>query len=181
MDLRIQKTKRQIAEAFLTLRATLPPEKIKVKDICEIAMINKTTFYKHYDDSIELAEDIDTTAVNKIIEGFESKYSFIDSPQGYVEGLCAAILKYAEKLRLIYRGREEKLCMKLGKELSKCYGEHDSSEEGGMLFSMILGGLMSILTKALFSDDFKDKLKAICTVQIERIVAMFKPICDKEG
>ena len=179
MDLRIQKTQMQIAEAFLTLRATLPPEKIKVKDICEIAMINKTTFYKHYEDSIELAEVIDTNAINKVIEGFDSKYSFIDSPQGYVEGLCAAILKYAERLRLIYRGREEKLCMKLGKELSKCYGEQDASEEGGMLFSMVLGGLMSVITRALFADNFKERLKDICTVQIERIVAIFKPICDR--
>ncbi len=179
MDLRIQKTKMQIAEAFLTLRATLPLEKIKVKDICEIAMINKTTFYKHYEDSIELAEAIDTNVVNNIMEGFESKYSFIDSPQGYVEGLCAVILKYAEKLRIIYRGREDKLCLKLGKELSKCYDEQDSSEEGSLLFTMVLGGLMSIITNALFSDDFKERLKDICTVRMERIVAMFKPICDR--
>ncbi len=181
MDLRIEKTKRQITEAFLRLRATLPPERIKVKDICEIAMINKTTFYKHYEDSTELADVIDSNVVNNVLEGFESKYSFIDSPQGYVEGLCAAVLKYAEKLRLVYRDREDKLCLKLAKELSKCYTEKDSSEEGGLLFSMVIGGLMSLLAKALFSDDFKERLKGLCTVQIERIVAMFKPICDRKG
>ena len=47
MDLRIVKTKQQIKQAFLSLRAQYLPEKIKVKDICERAMINKTTFYAH--------------------------------------------------------------------------------------------------------------------------------------
>ena len=50
MDLRMVKTRAQIKEAFLKLREYLMPEKIKVKDICEMAMINKTTFYNHYID-----------------------------------------------------------------------------------------------------------------------------------
>ena len=48
MDLRVAKTKNRIISAFLKLRDKLTLEKIKVKDICDEAMINKTTFYKHF-------------------------------------------------------------------------------------------------------------------------------------
>ena len=59
MDLRIVKTKNQIKRAFLSLRNKYSLEKIKVKDICELAMINKTTFYKYYVDSFALADEVE--------------------------------------------------------------------------------------------------------------------------
>ena len=45
MDLRVKKTRRSIINAFLMLRANKPLEKITVKELAELAMINKATFY----------------------------------------------------------------------------------------------------------------------------------------
>ncbi|MCD7842055.1 MAG: hypothetical protein LUG56_06245 [Lachnospiraceae bacterium] len=45
MDIRIKKTKESITNAFLELRSRKPLEKITVKELCEKAMINKSTFY----------------------------------------------------------------------------------------------------------------------------------------
>ena len=50
MDLRVEKTKRSIINAFLNLRSRKPLEKITVKELSEIAQINKATFYLHYHD-----------------------------------------------------------------------------------------------------------------------------------
>ena len=47
MDLRIVKTKKAIINAFLALRAKRPLEKITVRELCEMAMVNKSTFYSH--------------------------------------------------------------------------------------------------------------------------------------
>ena len=41
MDLRIKKTKNNIHNAFLQLRAKKPLERISVKELCEIAEISK--------------------------------------------------------------------------------------------------------------------------------------------
>ncbi len=41
MDLRIIKTKKAIINAFLALRAKRPLEKITVRELCEMAMVNK--------------------------------------------------------------------------------------------------------------------------------------------
>ena len=43
MDLRVEKTKRSIINAFLELRAK-NPGKITVKELCEHAWIHKSTF-----------------------------------------------------------------------------------------------------------------------------------------
>ena len=58
MDLRIVKTKKAIINAFLSLRAKRPLEKITVKELCEMAIINKSTFYSHYADIYELSDSL---------------------------------------------------------------------------------------------------------------------------
>ena len=50
MDKRIEKTKKSIKNAFMELRAKKPLEKISVKELCDLAYINKSTFYSHYED-----------------------------------------------------------------------------------------------------------------------------------
>ncbi len=64
MDLRVKKTQKNIREAFLSLRAKKPLEKITVKELCETALINKTTFYLHYQSIYDLSEAIE----NELIE-----------------------------------------------------------------------------------------------------------------
>ena len=55
MDLRIQKTRNSIINAFLELRSRKPIEKITVTELAELAVINKATFYKHYKDIYDLS------------------------------------------------------------------------------------------------------------------------------
>ena len=45
MDIRIARTDRAIEQAFMELREKNPLEKIKIKDLCAMACINKSTFY----------------------------------------------------------------------------------------------------------------------------------------
>ena len=59
MDLRIQKTEQAIKNAFIELRSTKSLEKITVKELCELAMINKSTFYSHYEDIDALSETME--------------------------------------------------------------------------------------------------------------------------
>ena len=59
MDLRIVKTRKSIRSAFLELRKTNAVDEIRVNRLCEMAMINKTTFYKHYQDIYALAEEVE--------------------------------------------------------------------------------------------------------------------------
>ena len=53
-DLRIIKTKKILFDALLKLMKKKNFEKIKIADICEEALINRSTFYAHYEDKYEL-------------------------------------------------------------------------------------------------------------------------------
>ena len=57
-DLRIVKTKKAIEDAFFDLLEKMPFEKFTVKDICQAAMVGNATFYYHYSDKYDLAEQL---------------------------------------------------------------------------------------------------------------------------
>ena len=47
MDIRIEKTRQSIINAFIELRSHKELERITIKELCEKAQINKSTFYAH--------------------------------------------------------------------------------------------------------------------------------------
>ena len=68
LDIRIEKTERAIKEAFMELRREKPVEKIRVKELCDRACINKSTFYAHYQDIYALANAMEDEMVHAVVE-----------------------------------------------------------------------------------------------------------------
>ena len=68
LDIRIEKTERAIKDAFLSLRAQKPLEKIKIKELCERAQINKSTFYAHYQDIYALSNTLEDEFIANILK-----------------------------------------------------------------------------------------------------------------
>ena len=71
MDLRIEKTKKSIRNAFIELRTKKPLEKITVKELCALACINKSTFCSHYEDIYARSEAMEQETVASIISGID--------------------------------------------------------------------------------------------------------------
>ena len=67
MDIRIARTDRAIEQAFMELREKTPLERIKIKDLCALACINKSTFYAHYEDIFALANALENKLVESIL------------------------------------------------------------------------------------------------------------------
>ena len=151
-DRRIIKTKGRIFEAFMKLIRISPPDKIKVKDICEQAHINKTTFYKHYVDSTELSAEIDEYLTDKVVDSFEGRESLFEKPEEYVEGLSEAIERETEGLTSVYRGRMEILCAKLEKKLRQFYEGRAESEEKRVMLSFAISGVVRVLIERIFAN-----------------------------
>ena len=57
-DKRVTKTKRDLRNALTGLLKVRPYTKITVCDICEAAVVNRMTFYKHYMDKNDLLYDM---------------------------------------------------------------------------------------------------------------------------
>lgn len=62
-DARVRYTRMRIREAFLACLAEKPMSKITVKELCDMAEINRATFYKHYADPFDLLDKLEEEAL----------------------------------------------------------------------------------------------------------------------
>ena len=91
MDLRTERTKRNIINAFIELRAKKPLEKITVKELSELAYINKATFYSHYHDIYDLSEQLEDEAIANVLKNIPHPDSIVNNPKLCIEELTSAL------------------------------------------------------------------------------------------
>ena len=72
MNSRIEKTKQSISNAFIDLRSKKSLEKITIKELCETAQINKSTFYVYYRDIYDLSDKIEDEIVSEVIRSLDT-------------------------------------------------------------------------------------------------------------
>ncbi len=65
-DARVRYTKMRIRDAFLTCLRQKPVNKITVKELCDMAEINRATFYSHYKDPFDLLEQLEREELDKM-------------------------------------------------------------------------------------------------------------------
>jgi AcrR family transcriptional regulator len=70
-DLRVIKTRKNIYDALMILMAQKSFEEIKVSEICDQAMINRSTFYAHFEDKYELLDSLINDLKNSLITRFK--------------------------------------------------------------------------------------------------------------
>ena len=66
IDRRTRKTKETLTQIFIDLLKKHPIEKITVKELCDLAEINRSTFYIHYHDIYELLEDVENNCLQEL-------------------------------------------------------------------------------------------------------------------
>ena len=98
-DLRILKTKRAIKNAFFDLVNEKTFEKVAISDIADKAMINRATFYLHYQDKYDLLNYLENEVLNdieKISLMVTRKYILTCTKQGLVFPHVTKLLSYVE-------------------------------------------------------------------------------------
>lgn len=104
MDIRIAKTKNSIVNAFLELRSKKEIEKITVKELCEKAMINKSTFYSHFSDIYALSEYLEMQVVNDILNEIEHPEFLFSKPEEFNKQLIYAYLSHDSLIQTLFSG-----------------------------------------------------------------------------
>lgn len=84
-DLRITKTKRSLYNGLLILMKEKVFEEIKVSDICSVALINRSTFYDHFDDKYELLESLITDLKQDLTEKLQENKNYETAKEYYIE------------------------------------------------------------------------------------------------
>ncbi len=120
MDIRIRKTRRSIINAFLELRAYQPLEKITVKELCEKAEINKSTFYKHYTDVFDLSDQLETETIKQILANLPHPEYIVEKPKEFTVEMQTACLSQAAIIDRLFSGSQNgQLVLKLSAALKE--------------------------------------------------------------
>ena len=83
-DLRVQKTKKLLKDNFKEMFLEMDYEKITVKDLCEKAMINRRTFYLHYESIDDILNEILSEMAREFLE-YTKDYDHIENPERIVK------------------------------------------------------------------------------------------------
>lgn len=124
MDRRIGKTKRSIYDAFLEIRAKKSLEKLTVKELCERAQINKSTFYTYYHDVYDLSDRIESEIVASIVQSLVGAPDMIIAPKMFTHDLFMAYTAQASLISVVFSGsRTEQLPKKIEETLKDMLAE----------------------------------------------------------
>ena len=66
VDRRVKYTRMVLKDSLIALLKNKPIEKISVKQICDMADINRSTFYAHYKDQYDLMNHIEQEVLNEL-------------------------------------------------------------------------------------------------------------------
>ena len=156
LDLRIKKTYQALHTAFTTLLEEKNFEEITVNELCDAAMIRRTTFYKHFDDKYEyfqfylteiseslkshitadtLLKDPLTYSVNILHEMFQ----FVKSHKKLVDGL-----RNSNMMSFLYQSLQDLISKELGVFFSTIQA-NPLTAKNELMISFYAGGLINVV------------------------------------
>lgn len=155
-DLRIQKTYTALQKAFTQLLDEKAFEDITIHELCDTAMIRRTTFYKHFDDKYEyfkfylatlsetfkaqitptaLITDPATYAVTMLRELFQ----FIREHKKLVDGI-----RKSNMMSFLYSSLQEQFAKEL-RTVFVLANTNEPTPDSELLISFYAGGLMNVV------------------------------------
>ena len=150
-DARLRYTQRILKESLLALLKQKPINKITVKEVCELAELNRATFYAHYSDCFALLEQIE----NELLEAFQDSLKLLDSfdVTALIEAIYAMVEKNEDACRvLIFQGASAsdlQRMIDLARDESIAYWKqklrHATDAELEMLYTHLSNGLMHVV------------------------------------
>lgn len=102
MDLRVKKTRNGIINAFLQLRSKKPLERITVKELADLAEINKATFYLHYKDIYDLSEQLENELFQSVFNSIAHPNSVLSEPKLFIRELVEGFVSNQSLIDIIF-------------------------------------------------------------------------------
>ena len=170
-DLRIIKTQNSLRLALTNLLKNNSFEEIKVSDICNEALVNRSTFYAHYNDKYELLLDMINELKNDIILNVEYDESTNNIKEYYLS-LIKSLLDFMEIKQNIYKpiiiNNRNSIIMDIlldviSKDVEKNLNNYNNSLEipVDILTKFYIGALVSICVSFLENPNIYTKKELI--------------------
>ena len=171
-DRRIRYTRYALQNALIVCMQQKPFNRITVREICETADINRSTFYMHYKDIYELLDEIEEQVYQEIdaifskespsIHNMEQLLDYVQTHKTLLEcllqqGSGLAISRFSTILHAHY-----------GKYLRR-YAGNGFSAENEYLYEFLYTGILGVLQKWL-QNECKDDRNQVADVMWRMIV-----------
>ena len=156
-DLRTIKTKKNLYDALILLMKQTNFENIKVADICKYALVNRSTFYNHYQDKYDLLDDMLTNLKNKIFN--LDNYQDIKS---YYLSFFSTLLDYINEHKksftnILINNKNGIMIDILLNKLVKDILDNTKLKEKEIVVKFYLGGTIYLITEYLNQDKYTKK------------------------
>lgn len=146
MDIRVEKTEKAIRNAFIELRSQKALEKITVKELCQLAYINKSTFYSHYEDIYALSDALEIETVDSILSNISQSHEYyFENPDVLTKELCLAFISHTSLINILFSGKEKsflanRLETAIKELIFQKYPEYQDNTEKNILLSYCIQG-----------------------------------------
>ena len=122
---KVKYTKMVIRESLFELLETMPLKQITVKSLCELADINRGTFYSHYADIYDLVEQLEEELIEKMTSAIQFESIGKQDQLQMFTDLFSHIKSNIGDYRIILLNPESSRCM--DKILVETYKYHASA------------------------------------------------------
>ena len=172
-------TKRLIREAMLELLKKESIQNISVSELCQMAGINRTTFYNHYDGTYEVLAEIEENFLAELSGSGETPGKSVGLAQ-HIEALCTRLQQNAEvAILLLNNNVDPQFSQKLlsGQGLGGVWqqlGSGYTAEERELLADFLRGGAYAMVCRWLVGGcrQTPKQIAALLAKTIENGVAM---------
>ena len=171
-DPRSAATKEKIINAYIQLLSETKPEYISALEICEIANIHRSTFYRHYDGINDIEIDIEKTVLKTFSDILDNTPldDFINGRKTFLRTVSETIrndLSFYTKVLLVNRrvGFIEKIDATIRNKLKETLSEKTelSDDEIDYVFTFAVAGRVAVYRKWILSG-FKQSEDAISSI-----------------
>ncbi len=155
---RVSLTKKMLRDSLCELLAKNNIHKISIKQICEVADVNRTTFYAHYCDRYALFRDVENEVKNGVAAEINKSKAKSYNQESLLEQFFKYIMDNIEKLRLIFKNAcDNKFAVNLAElSVKLCITEENlakiKEETREFIYQYIINGSLSIIEKLIGSE-----------------------------
>ena len=159
-DPRTAATKEKIINAYIQLLSETKPENISALEICEIANIHRSTFYRHYEGINDIEIDIEKTVLKTFSDIMDNTPldDFINGRKKFLRTVSETIrndLSFYTKVLLVNRraGFIENINATIRNKLKETLSEKTelSDDEIDYIFTFAVAGRVAVYRKWILS------------------------------
>ncbi len=176
MDLRTERTRKCIINAFVELRAKKPIEKITVKELTDMALVHKATFYNHYKDVYDLSEKLEDEVIESVFNDIGYFSRVVTEPRIATMELAVAMQSQGKLISILFSdSRQGILIQKTSKfikeRIYKIYPQYMNNLEFEIALSLLIQG--SFYTVADYTESEHDAVISVLGEISENLMKKF--------